>query len=102
MAEATVVPDRRAEDPKLTAITARIDDLAQQHQTIAVAVAENTVITKKIEASTSGLVEAWEAISGGLKVLNFLGKCAKWIALIATAITAGYSAFYAVTHGMKP
>lgn len=92
------VPDRRGDDPKFVAIGQRIDDLTAQHASIAKAVAENTVITKRIEESTSGLVEAWAAISGGLKVLNVLGKVAKWVGIIAGAAAAVWAAL----HGVSP
>ena len=55
----------------------------------------------EIASSTSGLVDAWAAISGGLKVLNFLGKAAKWVTYFAGMITALYAA-WSVSHGGPP
>lgn len=95
MNDAATVPDRRGDDRRFIAITKRIDDIAGEVQ-------KNTEITQRIESSTSGLVEAWEAISGGLKVLNFLGKIAKWVAVVAGAFTAAASAVYIFTHGGGP
>lgn len=95
MAESGSVEDRRAEDPRLVAMGKRIDGLVFDVQ-------QNTVITKRIEESTSGLVEAWEALSGGLKVLNVLGEIAKWVTIVVTMVTAVWTAFYVATHGGSP
>ena len=94
MTDDQATPDRRGEDPKFSEITKRIDGLVVQHTVLMAAVESNTVITKKIETSTAGLVEAWDAISGGLKVLNFLGKVAKWVTYIAGMLTAVYTAWH--------
>ena len=116
MVDAAGVPDRRGDDPKFAEITSRIDDLAVQHAeltkrfdsaeqrqaTIIAAVQDNTEITKRIETSTSGLVGAWDAISGGLKVLNVLGKIAKWVTYFAGMIAALYAAWSASHGGPTP
>ena len=85
---------RRTSDTKLEEMSTRITGLETSHTEMKQAISENTTITKQIADSTSGLVEAWAAISGGLKVLNFLGKVAKWVTYIAGMIAAVYTAWH--------
>ena len=94
MNEVTVRQERRVDDIKFTDLSARMDGLAAQHTVLVEGLAENTALTAKIEASTSGLVDAWAALSGGLKVLNFLGAVAKWVGIIAAAFSAVYAAMH--------
>ncbi len=85
---------RRESDTQIQGLKSRIDALAAGHATIVEEVKKNTEITERIATSTAGLVDAWNAISGGLKVLNFLGKVAKWVTYIAGMFTAVYAAWH--------
>lgn len=49
---------------------------------------ENTEATKRIEKNTAGLVETFEALSGGFRVLSWIGKAAVPIAIIWGGIKA--------------
>lgn len=63
----------------------------------------NTEMTEAVHKNTQGLVEAWTAIGGGLRVLGWLGSVAKWVGVIAGMVGALSGAWYAVTHwGQSP
>ena len=49
---------------------------------------ENTEATKRIEKNTAGLVETFEALSGGFRVLAWIGKAAVPIAIIWGGVKA--------------
>lgn len=68
--------DRRVSDTQLSALSTRVTNLETGMK-------ENTEVTKRIEENTRGIVEAWQAIVGGLQVLAFLAKLAKWGSAIA-------------------
>lgn len=76
-----VVQTRRSADKHLTELSSRVSTLEEGMK-------ENTEVTKRIEENTRGIVEAWQAIVGGLQVLAFLAKLAKWAGYIAGAVTA--------------
>jgi hypothetical protein len=60
---------------------------------------ENTEATKRIESNTKDIVETFQALSGGFKVLNGLGALAKpvWrIAGAGAAIAALWTAIKSV------
>lgn len=59
---------------------------------------DNTETTKRVEANTKGVVEAFEAAAGAFKVLETIGKLAKplaWIGSIAIAITTFWNSWKA-------
>lgn len=59
---------------------------------------ENTETTKKVEANTKGVVEAFEAAAGAFKVLETIGKLAKplaWIGSIAITIATFWNSWKA-------
>ena len=81
---------RRAADEKLNSLTDRVGSIEQSQVRLEAQVAENTEMTKRIEANTAGVVEAFNAVLGGLKVLGFLARMAKW----ASWILAGAGAVW--------
>lgn len=93
---------RRESDGRMNSLATQITTLAGQHRALVLEVQANTTITERIDKSTAGLVEAWAAISGGLKVLNWLGKAAKWVTYIAGAITAAGGVYWMAVHGAPP
>ena len=99
MTDVTDVPDRRTGDTKLDALSERMDDLAAQHVGLKKAVDDNTAITTRIDRNTADMVAAWGALEGGMKVLNILGKVAKWVGIIAGTFTAVMTAIYVIVHG---
>ena len=83
--------DRRKADPHIIALTERVDN-------IEASLAANTALTAGVKRDTAAIVEAWTAIAGGLKVLGWLGKAAKWATYLA-ALAAAVAAFL---HGKPP
>ena len=75
---------RRASDP-------RIDDLVAE-------VKELRAMIERTNISVAGVVEAWAAVEGGVKVLGVLGRGIKFIAAVAAVVTAVSAAWYSVTH----
>ena len=45
--------------------------------------------------NTADLVEFWQTVQGGIKVLGWLGKFAKWAGGIAAGFTAVFAAYQA-------
>ncbi|MBB2918188.1 hypothetical protein [Cupriavidus alkaliphilus] len=62
-------------------------------------VAENTECTRRTEANTQGLVELFDALSGGFKVIAWLGRAAKPIGYIAGALAAVIGLWTAIKGG---
>ena len=50
-------------------------------------------------ATTTEVRDLLDALKGGMKVLEWLGKVARWVGSIAAAATAAYTVFYMLTHG---
>lgn len=94
MAETPLAPERRSNDAQFNSLAKRIAGLEVGHSELKTAIHDNTELTKSIERNTSGLIEAWEALSGGLKVLNLLGKCAKWVTIVVGMVTALWTAWH--------
>lgn len=75
-------------------LVSRVDALEQKLDA-------NTEMTRKIEERTAGVVEMFEAMKGGFKVIAILGQLAKWIAYIAGAVTTVWAALH-VGNGIRP
>lgn len=82
---------RRAEDARFLALETRCSNIEK-------CLAENTELTAGVKADTSAIVEAWQAISGGVKVLGVLGKIAKW----ASYVVGFVGGVWALMHGQTP
>lgn len=82
------VPRRRAADGQLVALCERMGSIEKSHERLEAQVAENTEMTKRIETNTAGVIEAFAAVLGGLKVLGFLAKMAKWASWLAAGAGA--------------
>lgn len=61
----------------------------------------NTEMTRRIEERTAGVVEMFDAMKGGFKVLGILGQIGKWVAYIAGAVTAVWAALH-IGNGIRP
>lgn len=77
------------------ALTARVDKLEQHMKS-------NMAKIDRIERNTNGLVETFDALSGGFKVLQGIGRFAKPIGYIAAAIGAVVGAYKAIKTGLLP
>ena len=94
----TPCPSRRAVDPHLTAIRERVASLEDGQLDLSVRLEANTVLTKDVQKNTAAIVEAWSALSGGLKVLGVLGTIGRYVAYIAAAVSAIAGAWTVITH----
>lgn len=72
-----------------------IDENRKAHAANALALAENTKLTKEIK-------ETFDAVKGGFKVLGWIGHAVKWIGSIAGGLAAVYALYYSITHGSQP
>jgi len=79
--------NRRQTDTQITMLTAHVDMLDRK-VTDHIADESAKLIPRlvKIEANTSGIVEAWQAIEGGLKILKTMAMVARWVTYIAAAV----------------
>lgn len=78
---------------------ARMDDLQHQINALDKAIAANTDLTQKIHESTSGLVDAFDALKGGMKVLEQIGKLAKPLSYIVGFATSAWVLWHTLTGG---
>ena len=85
------VPSRRAADPRLDSLCERVGTLETKMEV-------NTALTQEVKRDTAAIVEAWTALSGGLKVLGVLGTIGKYVAYIAAAVSAVSALWAVVTH----
>ena len=78
----------------LLALEARVGRVEQE-------LADNTASTRRVEANTKELVDAFTNLQAALKVLNWIAACVKPIGYIAAALAAIvglYTAFRAGAH----
>ena len=74
-------PHRRADDPRIEELQDDVKDLKRQ-------MAVNTEITKEVHDI--------------LASFRIVGAVAKWVGVVAGALTAVYGAWYALFHGINP
>lgn len=72
----------------LDAINARFDRGSARMGRMEQALAENTAITKRIDANTAGLVEWSQNLEGASKVVGAIMAVAKPLAILATMLAA--------------
>ena len=85
------VLSRRGSDP-------RLDSLCERVGTLETKMEANTALTQEVKRDTAAIVEAWTALSGGLKVLGVLGTIGKYVAYIAAAVSAVSALWAVITH----
>jgi len=61
----------------------------------------NTESIERVEKNTSDIVEAFQAVTGGLKVMQGLARFAKYFSYVAGAVAAGLAAWSAIRGIMK-
>jgi hypothetical protein len=79
---------------RLEAIEGRLDTLEHAQKV-------NTEATLEGNRDVREILEMFEAVKGGLKVLGWLGAAAKWIAAVAAAVSALWVLFHQI-NGPKP
>lgn len=72
-------------------INARLDEGDQRMARMEGQMAENTAITKRVDANTAAIVEAFQTLQGAFKVLETLGKLARPLAWIGALGVTLYS-----------
>ncbi|WP_426391977.1 hypothetical protein [Variovorax sp. R-27] len=80
-------------------LSGRVGNLEEGFDTFKAELADNTAATKRIEANTSDLVEAFANLKGAFKVLNWIGKFARPLGYIAGAVAAVVSLYTAFKAG---
>jgi hypothetical protein len=80
-------------------LSGRVGNLEGGFETFKSELADNTAATKRIEANTSDLVEAFANLKGAFKVLNWIGKFARPLGYIAGAVAAVVSLYTAFKAG---
>jgi hypothetical protein len=70
------------------------EELAQ----LKLGVAENSAMTKETRDNSSEMLEVFKLMKGGMKVIEFIGKLGKVVAMIG----AGYAAYQKLKHGEWP
>jgi class 3 adenylate cyclase len=93
-----VLMNRRLTDMQVVSLTSRVDEMdsklgkhmKEEENYKRLFLTDLTLIKN----NTAGIVEAWEAISGGLKILKFMAYLGRLVAYMAT----GFAAVWAFTH----
>jgi hypothetical protein len=80
-------------------LSERVGNLEEGFGTFKTELADNTAATKRIEANTSDLVEAFANLKGAFKVLNWIGKFARPLGYIVGFIAAVASLWTAYKTG---
>ena len=84
----------------------RAIDMRAQVQHLTDELKTNSEATKRVEENTKGLVEAFEAVQGGMKVLDWLGMVGTkllWITVPLAMLYGGWQAFELwLTSGRGP
>ena len=83
-------------------IMGRVTHLEATQVTLRDAIDANTVLTKKIDTSTSSMVEVLAAAAGAFKVLNWIARAAKPLGIIAAAVGAAIGAWHTWKSGGFP
>lgn len=65
--------------------SARMDSMDEQIQANTTEIKANTAITLRVEKNTGEVLEVFSAVKGGFRVLEWIGKGAKWLAAISAA-----------------
>lgn len=94
--------ERRSTDPKLLELAEGLQHLKDKYACVEKKLDANIEVTTRIDQNTAAIVEAWQALSGGLKVLGWLGTVARYVAYFAGAVSAIGGAYYAITHWGQP
>lgn len=74
-------------------MAAAADELEFRLDTLEGNVDSHTEQLNRIEKNTSELIETFQAFQGAWKVLNWIGKAAKPIAVVSAVFAAAYTLF---------
>lgn len=89
-------PDRRQPDDIDTAfrdlVNDRLDEGSRKMKRLEEALTDNTAATQRVEKNTQEIVEFFDAMKGGMKVLETVGRLAKPITAIIILISTTWGA----------
>lgn len=80
---------------EVSAIKARLTAMEQAQR-------ENTAATLEGARDAREMLEIFQAVKGGFKVLGWLAAVVKWAGIIGGGVAAIYAAWHAVSGGAKP
>lgn len=90
-------PERRQDHIEWrSAVDQRLDAGAQKMRDLRTELAENTLVTQRVEVNTAELVELLGSFKGAMRVLTLLGKLARplsYIILLGTALAGAWAAY---------
>lgn len=81
-------------------IPSGLGDLRDRVGNLEKGLADNTAATKRIEANTSDLIDAFDSLKSAFKVLNWIGRAAKPIGYITAAVAGVISIYTAFKSGV--
>lgn len=88
-------------DELMASIQQRFDDGDRRMAALEDGLKANTDITRRVDANTREIVEAFGAMQGAFKVLGWIGKAARPLGWIAAAIAAVVSLWAALKGHVK-
>ena len=77
---------------RLEAIEGRLDKIEAAQR-------ENTAATLEGNRDAREILEIFQAVRGGFKVLGWIGAAARWVAVIGGALGGAYAAWHSATGG---
>ncbi|MFY3552937.1 hypothetical protein [Achromobacter insolitus] len=89
------VVDKYLTEAFIKSLHARVTQMEQNMQTYADATTKNTECIEQIRRNTQDIVDTFQALAGGFKVLQGLGRLAKPLAYIVGLVTAVITAYSA-------
>ncbi|AVG38373.1 hypothetical protein [Achromobacter insolitus] len=89
------VADKYLTEAFIKSLHARVTQMEQNMQTYADATTKNTECIEQIRRNTQDIVDTFQALAGGFKVLQGLGRLAKPLAYIVGLVTAVITAYSA-------
>lgn len=79
-------------------LLARLDAFEKRVTSIEQGLAENTKATLEGNRDAREILELFQAVKGGMKVLGWLGNALRWVGIVAGAGMACYGLWNAITH----
>lgn len=84
--------------PSVESISGSLDALEKRVEAIEVGVQENTKATLEGNRDVREVLEMFQTVKGGIKVLGWIGNVVRWVGYIAAAGLAVYGAWNAIVH----
>ncbi len=88
-------PDKYLSEAFIKSLHARVVSMEGSLQENTAATQRNTEAIEAVRSNTQDIVDTFQALAGGFKVLQGLGKLAKPLAYIVGLVSAGITAYSA-------